>query len=167
MRRILLAALSTVSGLVLLVSWQAGINRSGVLGAAGEAATPSGTTVVPGVATPTPDPTGGPADPPAGAPSAPSPAGVTGTFRGTTVTTRYGDVQVEITVSDGLITAADAIVFPDGDRESRQISNWAVPQLNESTVSAQGASIDMVSHATFTSHAYVESLQDALDQASL
>lgn len=165
MRRIVLAALSTLSGLVLLVSWQTGINRSGALGAAGEAVTPTGATVVPG-----PVPTGAPttpgADPTAGAAPDRAPA-VTGTFTGTTVSTRYGDVQVRITVADGLIASADAIVFPDGDRESRQISGYAVPRLNESTVAAQGAGIEMVSHATFTSNAYAASLQDALDQASL
>jgi len=48
-----------------------------------------------------------------------------------------------------------------------QISNYAIPILSQEAVQAQSAKIDMVSGATFTSRGYIQSLQDALDQANL
>jgi uncharacterized protein with FMN-binding domain len=90
---------------------------------------------------------------------------VTGTFTRDAVQTRYGVVQVEITVVDGAITSADAVRYPDWDRESAQINAWAVPVLDEEVVSAQSADIDLVCGATVTSAAYVSSPQSALDEA--
>jgi len=80
---------------------------------------------------------------------------------------RYGPVQVQITVTDGIITAVDAIEVPMSDRHDQMINSQAVPILNQEAVAAQSADIDMVSGATFTSDAYIESLQSALDQANL
>jgi uncharacterized protein with FMN-binding domain len=42
-----------------------------------------------------------------------------------------------------------------------------VPVLNAEVVDAQSAGIDMVSGATYTSEAYIRSLQSAIDQANL
>jgi uncharacterized protein with FMN-binding domain len=88
-----------------------------------------------------------------------------GTYTGTSVSTRFGDVQVQITVSGGQITSADAVAYPTRDGKSKQINAYAVPVLNEEAVSAQSASIDLVSGATYTSNGYTESLQSAIDQA--
>ncbi len=88
-----------------------------------------------------------------------------GTYTGTAVTTPYGPVQVQVTVSGGAITAADAIAHPSGDRRSDQINARAVPVLDQEAVQAGSASISMVSGATFTSQGYRTSLQSALDQA--
>ncbi|GAA3816063.1 hypothetical protein CSO01_34330 [Cellulomonas soli] len=88
-----------------------------------------------------------------------------GTYTGTTVSTRFGDVQVQITVSGGAITSSDAIAYPTRDGKSKQINAYAVPTLNDEALSAQSASIDLVSGATYTSNGYVQSLQDAIDQA--
>ncbi len=41
----------------------------------------------------------------------------------------------------------------------------AIPKLKQSTVQAQGAEVDAVSGATFTTESYVKSLQGALDAA--
>ena len=54
--------------------------------------------------------------------------------------------------------------LPDRDGRSRQIANAAEPILREEALTAQSASIDLLSGATFTSEAYAESLQSALDQ---
>lgn len=90
----------------------------------------------------------------------------TGTYTGAAAATRYGDVQVEITVTDGVITAARALEYPGGDRKNVQINAYAIPILEEQTVTNQGA-VDMISGATVTSRGYAQSLQDALDQAAL
>ena len=90
---------------------------------------------------------------------------VSGTFTGAAVETRYGAVQVEITVEDGVITSSEAIKYPNRDRHDQQINSYAVPVLNAEAVDAQSAHIDAVSGATYTSVGYVRSLQSAIDEA--
>lgn len=94
-----------------------------------------------------------------------STAGVSGTFTGDAVQTRYGAVQVEITVQDGVITSSAAIQYPNRDRHDQQINSYAIPVLNAEAVDAQSAHIDAVSGATYTSVGYVRSLQSAIDEA--
>lgn len=89
------------------------------------------------------------------------------TYTGATASTRYGDVQVQITVANGKVTTAAVTQVPWNDHKDQEINSRAVPILTDETVSAQSADIDMVSGATFTSEGYVESLQSALDQAGL
>ena len=68
-------------------------------------------------------------------------------------------------MTDGVLVSATAIDFPTRDRHDQQINSYAIPILQSETVDAQSSAIDMVSGATVTSRAYVQSLQDALDQA--
>jgi uncharacterized protein with FMN-binding domain len=77
---------------------------------------------------------------------------------GSTVSTRYGDVQVQVTFAGTEITAVSMLRQPDSGPTS-----MAVPQLIEETLTAQSADVDSVSGATSTSEAYVESLQAAID----
>jgi uncharacterized protein with FMN-binding domain len=81
--------------------------------------------------------------------------------------TRYGNVQVQITVKDGKITSADVLQVPDNDRRDQMINSAAVPVYNQEAVSAQSAQIDVVSGATYTWDGYTQSLQSAIDQAHL
>ncbi|MGB3771233.1 MAG: FMN-binding protein [Rhodococcus sp. (in: high G+C Gram-positive bacteria)] len=89
------------------------------------------------------------------------------TITGQSVSTRWGPVQVQITVAGGTITDATAVVYPNGNGKDQQINARAVPILESETVSAQSAGIDMVSGATVTSEGYIQSLQSAIDQANL
>lgn len=77
---------------------------------------------------------------------------------GATVSTRYGNVQVEVTFSGGEITSVRMLQQPDSGP-----TRMAVPQLIEETLTAQSADVDSVSGATTTSGAYVDSLQSAID----
>lgn len=88
-----------------------------------------------------------------------------GTYTGAAVSTRWGDVQVGVTISGGAITDVTALQLTDADGRSVQISNRAAPVLREEVLQAQSASVSLVSGATYTSAAYLESLQAALDQA--
>jgi uncharacterized protein with FMN-binding domain len=88
-----------------------------------------------------------------------------GTYKGETVSTRYGDIQVQVTVSGGKITEATTLQTPSQDGRSIQINQTAVPTLNQEVVSEQSSNISQVSGATFTSEGYVQSLQSALDAA--
>jgi uncharacterized protein with FMN-binding domain len=88
------------------------------------------------------------------------------TIDGPVVDTRYGPIQVEIVVAGGKLQDVVAVQLPSG-RRSGQISNAAAPVLREEALQAKSASIDTVSGATYTSDAYAQSLQAALDQAGL
>jgi uncharacterized protein with FMN-binding domain len=96
-----------------------------------------------------------------------SAAAASGTFTGSSVGTRFGDVQVQIAVANGSITDVIALHLTDADGRSVQISNRAAPVLRQEVLSAQSADVQMVSGATYTSEAYLTSLQSAIDQAGL
>jgi uncharacterized protein with FMN-binding domain len=93
-------------------------------------------------------------------------AGVT-TVTGPSVDTRWGPVQVQITVDGGAVTDVQVVDYPDGNGKDRQINARALPMLVSETLDAQSADIDMISGATVTSDGYIESLQGALDAAGL
>jgi uncharacterized protein with FMN-binding domain len=90
-----------------------------------------------------------------------------GTFVGDTTQTRYGPVQVQITVANGKITDVTALQLTDSDGRSVQISQQAAPILRQEALQAQSAQIQSVSGATFTSEGYTTSLQSAIDKAGL
>ena len=83
------------------------------------------------------------------------------------VQTRFGAVQVQITVKAGAITDVTALQLTDDDRKSVQISNRAAPLLRAAVIKAQSAQVQTISGATVTSAAYLTSLQGALDAANL
>jgi uncharacterized protein with FMN-binding domain len=89
---------------------------------------------------------------------------IDGTVTGPVVSNRYGDVQVQVTISGGAITDVTALQLPDVDNRSRRIASSAEPILREEALTAQSANIDLLSGATYTSEAYAQSLQSALDQ---
>lgn len=81
--------------------------------------------------------------------------------------TEYGDVQVRITVVGRRITDVTALHLTDSSRHSVRISAQAAPVLRSEALDKQSAQIDMVSGATYTSDAYQQSLQSAIDAAHL
>ena len=90
----------------------------------------------------------------------------TQTLTGDTVSTRYGDVAVQITVTNGQVTDVQAVALPTHGH-SGEISNYVAPILASEALQAQSANIDIISGATYTSSAYAQSLQSALDQAGI
>ncbi|MGW7364073.1 FMN-binding protein [Streptomyces sp. NPDC054841] len=104
------------------------------------------------------------------APSAPkttSAAPTTRTVTGSTAQTKYGPVQVRITLTGSRITGATAVQSPSSSPRSEEISSTAIPKLNQETLAVQSANIDSVSGATYTSAGYKQSLQSALDRAGV
>jgi uncharacterized protein with FMN-binding domain len=87
-----------------------------------------------------------------------------GTATGDAVSTRYGDAQVKVTVTNGKITGVEAVQLQDGDPRSQQISSSAAPQLQQEVLAKQSADVDAISGATYTSASYTQSLQSALDK---
>jgi uncharacterized protein with FMN-binding domain len=91
---------------------------------------------------------------------------ITGTFTGEAVPTRFGPVQVAVTYTNGVITDVTATEYPSGNRKDRAINARALPVLRQEVLTAQSASVHSVSGATYTSHAYIASLQAAIDAAT-
>ena len=91
-----------------------------------------------------------------------------GNFAGDKVSTRWGPVQVEITVKNGVITSANALAYPDGDRRSLSISQQAIPYLIEQTLGVVKSSEVMgVSGASYTANGWRTSLQSAIKKAGI
>lgn len=89
-----------------------------------------------------------------------------GTVTGPVVQTRFGPVQVQVTIAGGKITDVTALQLPNDRQRSAEISGIVEPMLRSEALTAQSAQIDLISGATYTSDAYAQSLQSALDQAA-
>ncbi len=87
-----------------------------------------------------------------------------GTFTGQDILTRFGDVQVAITRKNGRITDVTAVKLPNDRPRSLFISQQAGPILRSEVLTAQSARINLISGATYTSDAWAQSVQSAVDQ---
>ncbi len=165
MRRIALWFASTVAVLMLLAGYHTSF--------AGPLAVTSTTSVYSTGVLADPATSGSSTAPAAGNGTGSGSAGSTGgaaastTVTGDTVQTRWGPVQVEVGVAGSQITGVSVLQYPDDNPQDVQINDYALPILVDATMTAQGADIDMVSGATYTSAGYQQSLQSALDRAGL
>ena len=89
------------------------------------------------------------------------------TVTGSLATDQYGQLQVKLSVKNGRITKVGFTTFVANDGHSVQIDQSAAPVLIRETIAAQSAHIQGVSGATYTSNAYQQSLQAAIDKAGL
>jgi hypothetical protein len=152
MRRVILAIVSTVVGLVLLLTFKTH-STSGAGSPPAAVGTPSAGQ-------------GGAGQSGTGQDGGGSTAGAT-TVTGAAASTIYGPVQVQIMVKGGKVTAAKAVEYPQDTPRDSQINAFAIPVLDREAASVGSAKIDMVSGATYTSQGYLTSLQNALDQAKI
>jgi hypothetical protein len=141
MKRLILAIAGTITGLIALLSFQThpGPAAVGSLPAATLGPVPS--TVIPSTRT-------GPV-----------------TTLGQAVQDQYGTIQVRIVTVGGRIRAVSFAKLAGDEELSDLINAQAGPLLLQRTLTAQSADIDAVSGATYTSDAYRQSLQSALDKA--
>ncbi|MEV4255596.1 FMN-binding protein [Spirillospora sp. NPDC049652] len=150
MRRAVLATGATVAGVGLLLALKP--HHAGSAAAAtGSSAGRSGAG---GAATGSPRGTSGSAG-----------ASANGTFTGDAVDTRYGPVQVRVTLAHGKLTGVKVLQAPSENGRDRRLTEMAVPRLTREALAAGNARIDTVSGATYTSEGYIGSLQSALDMA--
>jgi uncharacterized protein with FMN-binding domain len=158
---VILALVSTIAGLVLLLGFKTQSASSTASKPASIA--PSGTGSSPSSASPSSSSSasGGSSSSNGGSPAQ---ASGTKTVTGESADTRWGPVQVKITVTNGKITSAEAVDYPQNNPRDMEINSWAIPQLQQETITANSANIDMLSGATYTSQGYVQSLQSALDK---
>ena len=91
--------------------------------------------------------------------------GATRTVDGDPVDNQYGTVQVRVTLRGSTITGVTPLQMPFDRDRSAYISQQAGPYLQQETLQAQSAQIDIVSGATYTSDSWAQSLQSALSRA--
>jgi uncharacterized protein with FMN-binding domain len=156
MRRAVIATAGTVVGLVLLLGY-----RSEGAVKVQKVDTGSGTSTNASTGTGTGGSTGTGTTVPAAASSSSHRS-----YTGQDVFYRYGDIEVAVTLSGSRIVT---VTVPQNDASSpysQTVNSAAVPILVKEAVAAQGVSFDVVSGATYTSDAFAQSLQSALDKAS-
>ncbi len=88
-----------------------------------------------------------------------------GDYTGTEVDAYYGLVKVQATIKQGKLADVQFLEYPNDRRTSIRINNIAMPYLQQEAIQAQSARVDLISGATLTSQAFVESLQVALNSA--
>jgi uncharacterized protein with FMN-binding domain len=164
MRRAPIVVAATGAGLAALLSFHT-TSLSGPTGplvsATGPGTTGSGTAGPPNTA-PTTAPTTASTTAPTTAPTTTTQA--TRRANGDDVEYRYGQLELQVTVKAGRISDIEPAVDEATDPRSAQINDQAIPYLRDQALQAQSAHIDGVSGATYTSDAYVQSLQAALDK---
>ncbi len=147
MRRPLAATATTVAGIALLLSLKP--HHSPLVTSTAGDGSPAPSTA------------------PSTAPGTAGPAKANGTFTGSPVETRFGPVQVQITVKNGALTGVTVLQVPQDHGRDREIAAFSVPILTREALAAGNAEIDTVSGATYTSEGYIGSLQSALDAAGV
>lgn len=89
-----------------------------------------------------------------------------GNYTGSVADAFYGNIQVQVVISGGKITNVIFLQYPSDRSTSRMINAQADPMLTQEAIAAQSAQVSGVSGATASSGAFIQSLQNALQQAS-
>jgi uncharacterized protein with FMN-binding domain len=88
-----------------------------------------------------------------------------GAYTGGVTDAQWGYVQIQATISNGKIASVKFLQYPNDRGRSIEINQYADPQLVDEAIQAQSANVDIISGATDTSYAFIQSLGDALQQA--
>lgn len=88
-----------------------------------------------------------------------------GSYTGSIANAYYGNVQVQVTISGGKITNVQFLSYPNDNPNSQSINEQATPYLKQEAIQAQTANVNVISGATLTSQAFVQSMSSALNQA--
>ena len=93
-----------------------------------------------------------------------SPASATRTAVGSDVQYPYGDIELKVTMTGTKLVDVSVVRHDVTDPQSQMIDQIAVPQLRSQALQMQSARIDGISGASYTSAAYAQSLQSAIDK---
>lgn len=88
-----------------------------------------------------------------------------GQFTGNVTDAYWGNVEVQATIQGGKISDVQFLDYPHDRRTSAYINSQAMPWLTSEAIQAQSARVNIISGATLTSQAFIQSLQSALDKA--
>lgn len=124
----------------------------------------SSTTTPPATSTPASGSTSGGGSSASGAGSSTTaPAGGTRSATGKTVPYGYGELAVKVTVNGSKITNLKIVTLATAESYSQQLAQQVIPMLQHEVMQAQSAQIQSIAGATYTSEAYAQSVQAALD----
>ena len=90
---------------------------------------------------------------------------VDGQYIGSVADAYYGNVQVEVSIKNGIISNVQFLQYPNDRSTSREINGQAMPDLIQEAIQSQNSNVDIVSGATDSSGAFRESLASALSKA--
>lgn len=167
MRRAPIVLTSTAAGLALVLGFHThGTHTNLVTGASTPGSAPP-TSVTPAGTSGAPTAASGASGAPTTAPASTLPRPVNRSATGSLISYRYGDIQLKVTASGSSVTNIAVVQEDATDPRSEIINSEAIPLLQSEAMSAKSASIDGVSGATYTSEAYAESLQAALDKLGI
>jgi uncharacterized protein with FMN-binding domain len=170
MNKIVLWLMSTLTVLVLLFGYHTSTSSQASASASSSAVAPISGSTGPsssGTSTGSSSSSSSGSGSGSGSGSSSASASASTTVTGDAADTRYGPVQVQVTIAGGSITDVSVVDYPSENGKDQEINARALPVLVQETLDAQSSSIDMVSGATYTSEGYLQSLQSALDQAGL
>jgi uncharacterized protein with FMN-binding domain len=88
-----------------------------------------------------------------------------GSYTGSVADAQWGVVQVKAIIQNGKITDVQFLQYPNDRNRSIEINSYADPQLTSEAIQAQSANVDIVTGATDSSEAFIQSLSNALSQA--
>ncbi|MGA2967699.1 MAG: FMN-binding protein [Candidatus Levyibacteriota bacterium] len=88
-----------------------------------------------------------------------------GNYVGSVQDAFYGNIQVQVSISNGRITAVTFLQYPNDNRTSQYVNSQADPILAQEAIQAQSSQVNIVSGASASSQAFQASLADALSQA--
>jgi uncharacterized protein with FMN-binding domain len=88
-----------------------------------------------------------------------------GKYTGSVADAYYGSIQVLAIISGGKLTDVQFLQYPNDNPRSSSINSQAKPYLKQEAVQSQNANVNIISGATLTSQAFIQSLSDALNSA--
>jgi uncharacterized protein with FMN-binding domain len=88
-----------------------------------------------------------------------------GSYTGSVADAFYGNIQVKAIIQNGKISDVQFLQYPNDRDRSIRINTMAMPILKSEAISVQNQNVDVVSGATDSSQAFMESLGSALAQA--
>lgn len=89
-----------------------------------------------------------------------------GSYTGSPADASWGTVEVVAVISNGKISDVQFLQYPNHRNLSREINQQAMPMLTQEAIQSQQAQVDVVTGATDTSEAFIQSLSSALQQAA-
>ena len=88
-----------------------------------------------------------------------------GSYTGSPADASWGTVEVQAVIANGQISDVQFLQFPNHRNRSQEINQQAMPMLTQEAIQSQQAQVDVVTGATDTSEAFIQSLASALQQA--
>ncbi len=109
----------------------------------------------------------GPPAPSSAATTSPAPSGPTASAVGASEQYGYGVLAVKVTVAGSHITDVSVANLQTAESYSQMIAQQVIPMLRQEVLKAQGVQVNYISGATYTTEAYLYSVQSALKKLHL